>query len=207
MAAAAAGIAFSFGSGDLAPGWLSRGAESGAAFAARGLSPAPGAAAPSARTRVGCSSLHRGAFAGGGDERLARRASSGRVADRVTPRVVSCELSSSSAGLGRRCAWAWPRLDLAGGVLVALLHGYRWVISPVKTALFGPLGRCRFTPSCSAYALEAVRAHGAWRGGWLALRRLGRCHPWGGCGHDPVPGCPPFDRARVQGVVSPSGEV
>ncbi|MGH9151313.1 MAG: membrane protein insertion efficiency factor YidD [Acidimicrobiales bacterium] len=46
---------------------------------------------------------------------------------------------------------------------------------------------CRYVPSCSAYALEALEAHGARRGGWLAVRRLGRCHPWGGLGFDPVP--------------------
>ena len=72
-------------------------------------------------------------------------------------------------------------------LLIVALQGYRLVLSPAKAVLFGPLGRCRFTPSCSAYALEAVRKHGAMRGLWLAVRRLGRCHPWGGCGHDPVP--------------------
>lgn len=46
---------------------------------------------------------------------------------------------------------------------------------------------CRFQPTCSAYAIEAVGRHGAIRGGWLALRRLLRCHPWGGFGLDPVP--------------------
>jgi len=64
---------------------------------------------------------------------------------------------------------------------------YRWTLSPVLTALFGATAGCRFTPTCSAYALEALRAHGAARGGWLATRRICRCHPWGGCGHDPVP--------------------
>jgi putative membrane protein insertion efficiency factor len=47
--------------------------------------------------------------------------------------------------------------------------------------------RCRFHPSCSAYALEALERHGAVRGGWLATRRVARCHPWGGSGLDPVP--------------------
>lgn len=46
---------------------------------------------------------------------------------------------------------------------------------------------CRFVPSCSTYAVEAIESHGALRGGWLATRRLGRCHPWGGHGYDPVP--------------------
>jgi uncharacterized protein len=65
---------------------------------------------------------------------------------------------------------------------------YRWVISPAMAFTFGPLARCRFTPSCSQYALDAVRIHGALRGSGLALRRICRCHPWGGCGEDAVPG-------------------
>lgn len=72
-------------------------------------------------------------------------------------------------------------------LLVAILRVYRAVISP----LYGPV--CRFHPSCSAYALEAVQTHGAGRGSWYAVRRLGRCHPWAAGGHDPVPpaGGPP----------------
>lgn len=46
---------------------------------------------------------------------------------------------------------------------------------------------CRYSPSCSQYAIEAVTKYGAIKGSWLALKRLLRCHPWGGCGHDPVP--------------------
>ena len=66
-------------------------------------------------------------------------------------------------------------------VLIALLRGYRAVISP----LYGQV--CRYHPSCSAYALDAVREHGSIRGVWLAVRRLGRCHPWAAGGYDPVP--------------------
>ena len=58
---------------------------------------------------------------------------------------------------------------------------YRAAISP-----FLPPS-CRFTPTCSQYALEALRKHGPIRGSWLTLRRLLRCHPWGGSGYDPVP--------------------
>jgi hypothetical protein len=72
-------------------------------------------------------------------------------------------------------------------LLLGALHFYRWVLSPAKALLFGPLGRCRFTPSCSAYAVEAIQRHGGWSGSWLALKRVCRCHPWGQCGLDPVP--------------------
>lgn len=66
-------------------------------------------------------------------------------------------------------------------VLIGLIRFYRSAISPWTPA------SCRFHPTCSAYALEAVERHGALRGGWLAARRLLRCHPWGGSGYDPVP--------------------
>jgi putative membrane protein insertion efficiency factor len=66
-------------------------------------------------------------------------------------------------------------------VLVALLKAYRFAISP----LYGQV--CRYYPTCSAYALEAVETHGAARGTWLAARRVARCHPWAAGGVDPVP--------------------
>jgi len=72
-------------------------------------------------------------------------------------------------------------------ILLFAVRLYRWTISPALGALFGPTGGCRFTPTCSVYAAQAVQAHGALTGSWLAAKRLCRCHPWGGCGHDPVP--------------------
>jgi uncharacterized protein len=72
-------------------------------------------------------------------------------------------------------------------ILVLGVRLYRWTLSPLLGALFGPSAGCRFTPTCSAYALEALQTHGACTGTWLTTRRLCRCHPWGGCGPDPVP--------------------
>lgn len=73
-------------------------------------------------------------------------------------------------------------------LLIWLLKGYRFAISP----LYGQV--CRYHPTCSAYALEAVETHGAVRGTWLAARRVARCHPWAAGGLDPVPA--PNDRTR-----------
>lgn len=69
----------------------------------------------------------------------------------------------------------------ARGLLRGLVRAYQWFISP----LLGP--RCRFLPSCSHYSLEALETHGLVCGMRLSLRRLGRCHPWGDSGYDPVP--------------------
>ena len=89
---------------------------------------------------------------------------------------------------------AQARPSAAARVLMALITGYRRFISP----LLGP--RCRFAPSCSAYALEAVREHGALRGTWLAARRIGRCHPFNPGGFDPVPPALHGRRTRPEGV-------
>ena len=68
-----------------------------------------------------------------------------------------------------------------GQSLRGLIRGYQLLISP----LLGT--NCRYLPSCSDYAREAIARHGPWRGTWLAAGRLARCHPWGGSGYDPVP--------------------
>jgi len=76
----------------------------------------------------------------------------------------------------------WPmvrRVPRATGIL--LVRMYQVVLSPI----FG--GHCRYYPSCSAYAIEALERHGALRGGWLAVCRIGRCHPFRPGGFDPVP--------------------
>jgi hypothetical protein len=65
--------------------------------------------------------------------------------------------------------------------LIAAIRIYQMVVSP----LLGPA--CRFEPSCSSFAVEAIASRGVVRGSWLALRRIARCHPWGGFGYDPVP--------------------
>ena len=66
--------------------------------------------------------------------------------------------------------------------LIGLVKLYRLAISPWLG------GNCRFQPTCSAYAIEALQTHGVFRGVWLAARRISRCHPWGASGYDPVPG-------------------
>jgi hypothetical protein len=71
--------------------------------------------------------------------------------------------------------------------LLFAIRAYRWTISPAQLFFFGSTGGCRFTPTCSQYALESIRTQGSVTGGLLAAKRICRCHPWGGCGHDPVP--------------------
>lgn len=68
---------------------------------------------------------------------------------------------------------SWP--------FIGLIRFYQLVISPV----LGP--KCRYTPTCSQYAITAIIKYGIFKGGWLALKRFSRCHPWGGHGYDPVP--------------------
>ena len=85
---------------------------------------------------------------------------------------MAAELTASEAGFVRRALAA---------TVIGLIRLYQLALSP----WLGP--RCRYVPTCSDYAIAAVRRFGPWRGGWLAARRIARCHPWGGTGYDPVP--------------------
>lgn len=73
---------------------------------------------------------------------------------------------------------------------VALVRFYQIAISPYTPST------CRFQPTCSHYTIEALKVHGLFKGGWLAIRRIGSCHPWGGSGYDPVP--PVIDKIKVK---------
>lgn len=70
---------------------------------------------------------------------------------------------------------------ILGALLRILVRLYQWVVSPLLPA------RCRYLPTCSDYAHDALARHGPLRGGWLAVRRFSRCHPWSDWGYDPVP--------------------
>ena len=79
-------------------------------------------------------------------------------------------------------------MKIAQQLSIVLLRIYRVALSPLLTTICGGLGLgCRFSPTCSQYAMEAIQSHGFLKGVALAAGRLVRCHPWGGCGHDPVP--------------------
>lgn len=72
-------------------------------------------------------------------------------------------------------------------IFIALITLYRWVLSPLKNALLGPYAHCRYYPTCSQYAIEAIRQYGVCKGSWMAFCRILRCHPWHEGGYDPVP--------------------
>ena len=77
--------------------------------------------------------------------------------------------------------WKRAVMSKMSRILIAMIRFYRKYISPMKR------GCCIYIPTCSQYALEALRKYGPLKGLWLALRRLSKCHPWGGSGYDPVP--------------------
>ena len=98
-------------------------------------------------------------------------------ANTVSPSVSSSEAVDITNPFARV-----KRPTLAASVLMAPVLGYQRFLSPLKT-----MPTCRFYPSCSSYAVEALREHGAIRGMWLAVRRVSRCHPLHPGGYDPVP--------------------
>jgi len=80
-------------------------------------------------------------------------------------------------------SYIWEKIIKRGfsGLFFVLIRAYQLLISPMLGA------NCRFSPTCSQYGLEAIQRYGPFKGGWMALKRISRCHPWGGHGHDPVP--------------------
>lgn len=79
--------------------------------------------------------------------------------------------------------YTWEKIIKAGisAVFLILIRLYQLLLSPMLGA------SCRYTPTCSQYAIQAIRKYGPFKGGWLAAKRIASCHPWGGHGHDPVP--------------------
>ena len=155
------------------------------------------------RGRGGAATRHRGAGPGPGchGEQESGYGSGEKPGEAPHPRVVSLQpWSPSTKRRGRgNCSQggSGPRdggdRARAGGsapviegwiatLLLLLIRGYQLLISPV----LGP--SCRYLPSCSVYAMDAIRTHGPRRGSWLAIRRVCRCHPFHSCGYDPVPG-------------------
>ena len=89
----------------------------------------------------------------------------------------------SSHPSGEKAASVKVTPSIGARLLLLPIYFFRYCISP----LIGP--RCRFYPTCSTYAVEAIKLHGAIKGGWLAAKRIVRCHPWNEGGEDPVPPC------------------
>jgi putative membrane protein insertion efficiency factor len=92
------------------------------------------------------------------------------------------------------------KLNWSQHILIFCLRLYQWIVSPAKAVLFGPLGHCRFEPSCSQYAVTAIQVYGTLNGGARAVWRVCRCHPWGGCGEDPVPARKVKVRSGMKGI-------
>jgi len=84
-----------------------------------------------------------------------------------------------------------PALSMVARGLLAAIRAYQRHLSPRKPPV------CRFIPTCSSYMRQAIEYYGAWRGLWIGLRRLARCHPWSPGGYDPVPGTAPDDAPQI----------
>ena len=77
--------------------------------------------------------------------------------------------------------WNKSLKPLLGALFLLFIRGYQYLISPILGA------SCRYTPTCSNYGAQAIQKYGPFKGGWLTIKRIARCNPWGGHGHDPVP--------------------
>jgi len=97
------------------------------------------------------------------------------------------ELSTAPCALPGKTSQRGPLAAFSAWLLLFLIQLYRHTLSPAQTFLFGADHGCRFTPTCSQYALDAIREHGPATGSLLAMKRICRCHPFASCGHDPVP--------------------
>lgn len=89
--------------------------------------------------------------------------------------VAHADLLTTTCLIQAYMTWIFQKLFLG------IIWLYQHLISPITPA------SCRYTPTCSNYAIEAIKKHGPFKGGWMGLKRIGRCHPWGGSGYDPVP--------------------
>src|ERR1019366_315955 len=99
---------------------------------------------------------------------------------------ASARAAASGLSFGLRHFLVTSASSLVIRVLTLVIRAYQIAISPAQTFFFGPAAGCRFTPTCSQFAADAIRSRGAFAGSWLAAKRICRCHPFGGCGHDPV---------------------
>jgi len=104
----------------------------------------------------------------------------------MTNAGISARATVSSWSSGLRHSLVISASSFVIRILTLTIRAYQLVISPAQAFLFGPAGGCRFTPTCSQYAIEAIHSRGVLTGSALAVKRICRCHPWGGCGHDPV---------------------
>lgn len=142
-----------------------------------------GARGPEARQDVGGEEQVEAqtARAGSHQDSRSRRNSRSRSRDPRAPGRVFGFVHRAGAGDFRNRAAPGGERVIVGKLLILLVRGYQVGISPLLPA------SCRYYPTCSAYAVEAIERHGAARGGWLALRRIARCHPFRAGGFDPVP--------------------
>jgi len=107
----------------------------------------------------------------------------------ITNAETSPPAAVSNWSFGLRHSLVIRASSLVIRALALAIRMYQLTVSPAQILLFGAGSGCRFTPTCSQYAMDAIHTHGAVAGGRLAARRICRCHPWGQGGHDPVPEC------------------